>query len=111
MIHICVYSYVHVFYIYIYGDASGAKFSFYGPLIRCVIGLVKVVFNSDNNIYREWGVQLNLPGLLQTVPRAESYALQYLLNEATENANIKFVTDTKKIVILSTKVLKQAQEV
>ena len=79
-----------------YGDASGGRFSSYGPLIRCGIGLVKIGYDNCNNIYREWGVQLNLPGVVQTVPRAELYALQYLLNEAAENAEIEVITDNKK---------------
>ena len=80
-----------------YGDASGGRFSSYGPLIRCGIGLVKVGYDTDNNKYRKWGVQLNLPGLVQTVPRAELYALQYLMNEATQGANIEFITDNKRL--------------
>ena len=79
-----------------YGDASGRRFSSYGPLIRCGVGLVKIGYNTEGNIFRKWGVQMNLPGSVQTVPRAELYALQHLLNEATENANIEFITDTKK---------------
>jgi hypothetical protein len=39
---------------------------------------------------------MNLPGSVQTVPRAELHALQHLLNEATENANVEFITDNKK---------------
>ena len=71
-----------------YGDASGGRFSSYGPLIRCGVGLVKIGYDIEGNIYRKWGVQMNLPGTVQTVPRAELFALQHLLNEATENANI-----------------------
>ena len=78
-----------------YGDASGGRFSSYGPLIRCGVGLVKIGYDIEGNIYRKWGVQMNLPGVVQTVPRAELYALRYLLNAATENANIEFITDNK----------------
>ena len=47
---------------------------------------------------------MNLPGSVQTAPRVELYALQHLLDEATGNANIEFITDNKKNVILSAKV-------
>ena len=39
---------------------------------------------------------MNLPGVVQTVPRAELYALQFLMNEAIESAQIEFITDNKK---------------
>ena len=78
-----------------YGDASGGRFSSYAPLIRCGVGVVKVGYN-DNVIYREWGARLNLPGAVQTVPRAELYALQFILSEAIPGSNIEFVTDNKK---------------
>ena len=77
------------------GDASGGRFSSHGPLIRCGVGLVKIGYNTKGNTFRKWGVQMNLPGSVQTVPRAELYALQHLLNEATEHANIEFITDNK----------------
>ena len=79
-----------------YGDASGGRFSSYPPLIRCGVGVVKVGFDSNGNIYREWGVMMNLPGLVQTVPRAELCFLHFILSEALPNSNIEFITDNKK---------------
>ena len=78
-----------------YGDASEGRFSSYLPFIRCGVGVVKVGFDSNNIIFREWGVKLNLPGLVQTVPRAEFYALQLILAEAKPFAKIEFITDNK----------------
>ena len=65
-----------------YGDASGGKFSSYPSLRRCGVGLVHTKFDSIRIFYREWGCSIKLIGQVQTVPRAEVFALHFLLNEA-----------------------------
>ena len=76
-----------------YGDASGGTFSSYPKLTRCGVGLCKVDFSTEAQL---WGVQINLPGAIQTVPRAELYALHFLVNEAEAHATLEFITDNQK---------------
>ena len=76
-----------------YGDASGGTFSSYPKLTRCGVGFCKVDRHTEQRL---WGVQLNLPGLVQTVPRAELFALHLLVNEAQPESVIEFVTDNQK---------------
>ena len=76
-----------------YGDASGGTFSSYPKLTRCGVGFCKVDRHTEQRL---WGVQLNLPGLVQTVPRAELFALHFLVNEAQPESVIEFVTDNQK---------------
>ena len=57
-----------------YGDASGGAFSSHPKLTRCGIGFCKVNGHTEERL---WEVQLNLPGLVQTVPRAELFALHF----------------------------------
>ena len=54
-----------------YGGASGGAFSSYPKLTRCGVGLCKVDPSTEDRL---WGVQINLPGRIQTAPRAELYA-------------------------------------
>ena len=79
-----------------YGDASGGKFSSYPSLRRCGVGLVHTTINSANQIVREWGCSIKLIGPVQTVPRAELFALHFLLNEAAPLSVIEFITDNFK---------------
>ena len=79
-----------------YGDASGGKFSSYPKLRRCGVGLVHINLDSTGKICREWGCSMNLIGQVQTVPRAELFALHFLLNEAPANSVLEFITDNLK---------------
>ena len=76
-----------------YGDASGGSFSAYPKLTRCGVGLCKVDRSTEDRL---WGVQLNLPGQIQTVPRAELFALHFLVNEAVSHSTLEFITDNQK---------------
>ena len=44
---------------------------------------------------KEWGIRMNLPGAVQTVARAELYALYFLLNNLEPNSRVIFVTDNE----------------
>ena len=76
-----------------YGDASGGTFSSYPKLIRCGVGLCKVDRHTGERL---WGIELNLPGLVQTVPPAELFTLHFLVNEAEPESVIEFITDNEK---------------
>ena len=76
-----------------YGDASGGDYTSHTPLRRCGIGICKVRAIDGTQI---WGAHMNLPGLVQTVARAELFFIFFLLNNAVQNAILEIVTDNLK---------------
>ncbi len=74
-----------------YGDASGGEFTSYACIRRVGCGLAAV--DATGNLL--FGAKSNLPGLVQTVPRGEIYALFMLVNLAVHLAVLDFVTDNK----------------
>ena len=88
-----------------YGDASGGDFSSLPMLRRCGTGVIhtKII---GNEIKQIWGCRFKLIGDIQTVPRAELYALHFLLQEAVEDAQIEFVTDNQ----MNSKMFNQGKE-
>ena len=75
-----------------YGDASGGLYSSYPKLIRCGCGLVQI---TDSGELRR-NFSFNLPGPIQTVPRAELYVIVFLVQYAIPNSELLFVTDNQK---------------
>ena len=75
-----------------YGDASGGDFSSLPMLRRCGAGIIHTK-QIGNDIKQIWGCSLKLIGHVQTVPRAELFALHFLMQEAVEDAKIEFITD------------------
>jgi hypothetical protein len=72
----------------IYGtDASGGKFSAYPEIRRCGCGIVTVVPNGDV-FSLEWAASFPLVGDIQTVPRAELFAIATLVNNLTHGSSI-----------------------
>ena len=76
-----------------YGDGSGGGFSSFPAIRRCGVGLVKI--HQDGSKHFE--VSMNLPGSVQTVPRAEYFALYYLLTMVVAGSTVEFVTDHKPL--------------
>ena len=74
-----------------YGDASGGEFTAYTCIRRVGCGLAAI--DASGNLL--FGAKSNLPGLVQTVPRGEIYALFMLVNLAIHSAVLDFVTDNK----------------
>ena len=58
---------------------------------------------------RLWGTQIHLPGQIQTVPRAELFALHFLADEAENNSILEFFTDNQKNCQLFNKGAEYAQ--
>ena len=55
-------------------DASGGKFSSIPSLRKCGVGIVQV----SQSLELQLAVGLPLPGSVQTIPRAELYAITYV---------------------------------
>ena len=72
-------------------DASGGEFTSYACIRRVGCGLAAV--DATGNLL--FGAKSNLPGLVQTVPRGEIYALLMLVNLAVHLAVLDFVSDNK----------------
>ena len=69
------------------GDASGGDFSSLPMLRRCGAGIIHTK-TIGNEIKQIWGCSFKLIGTAQTVPRAELFALHFLMQEAVEDALI-----------------------
>ena len=65
------------------------EFSSYAMLRRCGCGLAKLDV-SDNLAF---GASFNLPGDIQTVPRAEAFALVVLVRNMAPATDITYVTE------------------
>ena len=86
-----------------YGDGSGGPFSAYPLLRRCGVGIAVVQPNYDYtqqepNPFR-WGAFLALPGLVQTVPRAELMVLVVVVERVSPGMTViksdnRWVVDT-----------------
>ena len=76
-----------------YGDASGGKFTSLKPLRRCGCGIALV--DEEGNLI--FGIFFNLPGLVQTVPRAELYALLFVVENLDGNAVATYVIDNQGV--------------
>jgi len=75
-----------------YGDASGGSFTAFPSIRRCGCGLAQV----DAQGVFIWGARFNLPGSVQTVPRAELFVLAMLLDRSQASSTIAFITDNQK---------------
>ena len=74
--------------------------------MRCGVGLCSI----DGNISNITGMaSFNLPGEIQTVPRAEYFAFYYLVKQAVWGANITFVTDHKPFFVVFNKGIESAK--
>ena len=76
-----------------YGDGSGGEYSSFPLIRRCGVGVC--VTDSNGNITGL--ASSNLPGEIQTVPRAEYFAFYYVMRQASVGAVIVFVTDHKPL--------------
>ena len=76
-----------------YGDGSGGEYSSFPLIRRCGVGVC--VIDSNGNITGL--ASFNLPGEIQTVPRAEYFAFYYVIQQALIGAVIVFVTDHKPL--------------
>ena len=56
------------------------------------------------------GTSINLPGPVQTVPRAEYYAFPYLVSVAEEDADLTFVTDHRPLWVTFNKGIEAAKK-
>ena len=56
---------------------------------RCGVSVVCV----DTEGSLRFGASINLPGNIQTVPRAEYYALYYLIKVVAPHSRVEYVTD------------------
>jgi len=74
-----------------FGDGSGGRYSSYPTLRRCGTGIVYL----DWDMSHQFDVWSPLPGQVQTVPRAELFALLIVAHHARPNALIHFFTDNK----------------
>ena len=72
------------------GDGSGGLHSQHPTLRRCGLAIVCLKEDVDQVAY---ALQCNLPGPVQTVPRAEIYATMLLLTKAKRNSNLEYFTD------------------
>ena len=77
-----------------YGDGSGGPYSSHPTIRRCGTGLA--VINIAGEL--SYGLSANLPGLIQTVPRSEYFALLCLVRLARESSVLLFVTDHLPLV-------------
>ena len=73
------------------GDASGGELTSVPELRRCGCGLAKL--NPDFTL--SFGCNFNLPGEIQTVPRAEIFALVVLVRHMHEGADVHYITDNE----------------
>ena len=62
-----------------FGDASGGELTSSNDLRRCGCGLASM----SDDLQLRYGVDFNLPGPVQTVGRAEAYALVYLVDRVS----------------------------
>ena len=81
-------------------DASGGDFSSFKELRRCGIGLAFLcqdedAFGSLSPDLFLWGAFSPLPGKLQTVPRAELYAILVVCLHVVREGQIVIVSDSK----------------
>lgn len=74
-----------------FGDGSGGRYSSYPTLRRCGTGIAYLDWDMDHQ-YDIWSP---LPGAIQTVPRAELYALLIVVHHVRPNARVHFFTDSK----------------
>ena len=72
-----------------YGDASGGEFTSYRPLRRCGCGVA--VIDAQGDLL--FGANFTLPGEVQTVPRAELFALVFLTRNMCALAEVEYITD------------------
>ena len=75
-----------------FGDGSGGVYTKYPTLRRCGVGVAK--FNLTNETL-EFGAFSPLPGVVQTVARAEAFALHLLCKHASFKAELTFITDNE----------------
>ena len=76
-----------------YGDGSGGEFTSHPSIRRCGVGIAKI--NESNELV--FAAAMNLPGIIQTVPRSEYFAFLYTVQLAEPLAHITFVTDHQKL--------------
>ena len=76
-----------------YGDGSGGQFTSHPCIRRC--GVSVVALDDSNQLLI--GLHTNLPGKVQTVPRAEYYALQALVCKLVPKSIVEFVTDHQRL--------------
>ena len=77
-----------------YGDGSGGRYSSYPTIRRCGVGICCM---SEPNIM-EFGVRYQLPGEVQTVPRAEVSAMATVAQMAMHNAYIIYIGDNQQVI-------------
>ena len=75
-----------------FGDGSGGFFTKYPTLRRCGVGVAYYL----NSVY-QYGLSSNLPGKVQTVVRAELYALLIVVQQVVPNGVIDFYIDCKPV--------------
>ena len=73
------------------GDGSGGSYSSYPTLRRCGTGVAYL----DWDMSHQFDAWSPLPGQIQTVPRAELFALLIVARHARPDALIHFFTDNK----------------
>jgi len=76
-----------------YGDASGGEHTSYNEIRRC--GCAVVAVHPDGSLH--FGASFSLPGIVQTVARAELFALVFLISQADPLTEVTFVTDNKGV--------------
>ena len=81
-----------------YTDCSGGPHNIYPPIRRCGIGVAVLdmhhdLLQSDPQPF-VWGAYAPLPGLLQTVPRGELYAMVLVVERVLEG-NLEIRSDSK----------------
>ena len=74
-----------------YGDACGGEFTGFKDIRRCGCAVV----SADTNGQLRFGARFNLPGIVQTVPRAELFCLVWLVRRLTPLSDIEYITDNK----------------
>ena len=75
-----------------YGDASGGFYTSFPLLRRC--GISAILADAEGNMI--WGAKFNLPGQVQTVPRAELFAVVFVLELVEAGSTVIFTTDSYK---------------
>ena len=76
-----------------YGDGSGGEHTSYNEIRRC--GCAVVAVHPDGSLH--FGASFSLPGIVQTVARAELFALVFLISQADPLTEVTFVTDNKGV--------------
>ena len=87
-----------------YGDPSGGELTGFTDIRRCGCAVV----SADTNGQLRFGARFNLPGIVQTVPRAELFCLVWLVRRLTPLSDIEYITDNKGLYDTFWEALEQA---